>query len=245
MHTKTLLEPLHDVLKSQLHQQINSPTARSGHSGQDSAPFTIAISREAGANGHLVARAIGEKLGWPVYDRELLEVLGRDLGVRSAFLEGLDEKQVGWFQECMEGLSTGQTVSQTSYVTHLVETLMTLAAHGRCIIVGRGAAQVLPRASTLRVRLVAPLDHRVAVMQKRLGIWYQQAVHAVEKIDRERSKFVSDHFHKDANDCRNYDLTLNTAHFAVEDCARLVIDALQCLQAAAAARNVAEAAPTP
>ncbi|MGE5388460.1 MAG: hypothetical protein ACM3NE_06195, partial [Hyphomicrobiales bacterium] len=32
--------------------------------------FTIALSREAGSGGTLVAREIGRRLNWPVYDRE-------------------------------------------------------------------------------------------------------------------------------------------------------------------------------
>ena len=35
--------------------------------------FTIAVSRQVGARGSSVAREIGARLGWPVYDRELLE----------------------------------------------------------------------------------------------------------------------------------------------------------------------------
>jgi hypothetical protein len=37
------------------------------------APSTIAITREAGARGKTVAEEIGRQLGWPVYERELIE----------------------------------------------------------------------------------------------------------------------------------------------------------------------------
>src|SRR5690242_11906639 len=36
-------------------------------------PFSIAISREAGTRGPLVARTIAERLAWKAYDHELLE----------------------------------------------------------------------------------------------------------------------------------------------------------------------------
>src|SRR5437879_1034407 len=45
-------------------------------------PFSIAISREAGTRGPAVARAVAERLGWQVYDNELLALVARDLHVR-------------------------------------------------------------------------------------------------------------------------------------------------------------------
>ena len=37
------------------------------------AALTVAISREAGARGGTIARRAGEKLGWQIYNQELLE----------------------------------------------------------------------------------------------------------------------------------------------------------------------------
>jgi hypothetical protein len=43
-------------------------------------PFTVALNCEAGANGPAVARAIGDRLGWHVYDHELVEWTAREMG---------------------------------------------------------------------------------------------------------------------------------------------------------------------
>src|SRR5258708_7074417 len=40
-------------------------------------PFSIAISREAGTRGPAVAQAVAERLDWPVYDHELLQLVPR------------------------------------------------------------------------------------------------------------------------------------------------------------------------
>src|SRR5262245_36640969 len=48
--------------------------------------FSIAISREAGTRGPAVAAAVAERLGWKVYDHELLEQVARDLHVRVKLL---------------------------------------------------------------------------------------------------------------------------------------------------------------
>jgi cytidylate kinase len=245
MQPKTSLERLEEVLKVNLRQQQGHPVKEAaGEASHPPAPLTIAISRESGANGHLIARAIGKELGWAVYDRELVELLAKEMRVRAGLVEEMDEKQVSWWQECMAGLRSERTISQSSYAIRLAEALVTLAARGPCVIVGRGAAQVLPRATTLRVRLVGPQEDRIAVVQRRLGISHEKARSTVEQIDRGRSTFVADHFRTDANNARNYDLIVSSTRFSVEACARLVIEALHQLQAAAIARHPAETALT-
>jgi cytidylate kinase len=116
-------------------------------------------------------------------------------------------------------------------VRHLVETLLALAARGDCVIVGRGACQVLPAATTLRVRLVGPLPERIASAQQRLQLNRADAARWVEETDRARAQFVRDHFHKDPNDARYYDLVLNSSRFSVAECTELIIDALRLFQA--------------
>ncbi len=60
-------------------------------------------------------------------------------------------------------------------VHHLVETLRALGAHGECVIVGCGAAFILPAKTTLRVRLVSPLPQRIQVVSRQYGISEQEA----------------------------------------------------------------------
>lgn len=201
--------------------------------------FTIAISREAGANGSAVGRLLGERLGWPVYDYELLERIANDMGLRSELLESVDEKRMSWLQEFAISFSSESSVTESAYVRHLVETLLTLAIHGECIIVGRGANVVAPPETTLRIRLVAPMWARVATVQKRRNLSFGEAQQWIEKTDRDRARFIKDHFHKEANDPHLHDLVLNTSRFSLEVCAEILIDVLHRMQAQA--RQSAEA----
>ena len=125
--------------------------------------LSIAISREAGARGSSVAREVGRRLGWTVYDHELLESIAREMKVRASLLESVDEKHKSWLEERVEAFSAIPYVSENAFVRHLVETVLSLGVHGECVIVGRGAAHILPAATTLRVRLIAALDDRAGV----------------------------------------------------------------------------------
>jgi cytidylate kinase len=208
----------------QTKQRDDSSAAQRKHA------FTIAISREAGARGTSVARALGEKLGWPVYDHELLELIAKEMNLRTRLLQSVDERHVDWLQDTMAGFSLVPNVSQSGFVRHLVETMLSLAAHGSCIIVGRGSPHVLPVATTLRVRLVAPLEDRVGVMSHQLHMTRDEAARHVKTIDQQRSVFVKDHFRKDTTAPENYDLVLNASRFSVRQCAEVIVDALHRFQ---------------
>lgn len=167
---------------------------RKTEAGPSRRVLTIALSRESGARGSSTAREVGKRLGWTVYDRELLERIAQELNLRTSLLESVDEKQVTWLQECVLAFASVPSVSGSTYLRHLVPTVLSLAALGECVIVGRGAAQILPVATTLRVRLVAPLEWRIAAMSKKLGVSREEAARTVERIDRERVRFVKDSF---------------------------------------------------
>jgi cytidylate kinase len=206
--------------------------------------YTIAISREAGANGSLIARAVGEQLGWPVYDRELVEHIAADMGVRAGLLESVDEKHRSWLLEAVEAFAAAPAVSESGYVRHLVETLASLGSHGECVIVGRGAAQILHGSNTLCVRLVGPVQERIRTVLLRFGFSREEAKKWVEHTDGERVRFVKGHFHKDPTDPRAYDLTLNSSRLTVPECAGLIVDALHRLQAREKAAPLSEPAAT-
>jgi cytidylate kinase len=198
--------------------------------------FTIAIGRQSGARGTTTARAVGERLGWAVYDRELVERIAQDMNLQASVLEGVDEKKVGWLREFMESVSSTAGVSDIAYVHRLMKTLASLVAHGDCVLVGRGVAHILPVETTLRVRLVAPVAWRVAGMSRKLGVSEEEAAVKVAAIDRQRVQFVREHFNKDTTDPSHYDLVLNTGRFSVEQCADLIVEALHRLQAAVAGK---------
>ena len=171
------------------------------------------------------------RLGWPVYDHELLERIAEDMGVRTSLLESVDERRMNWLKETFASAFDVPFVSDMAYIHRLVKTVLALGSHGECIIVGRGAFLMLPAETTLRVRLIAPLQDRITAMSRQLHISEKDAAHQLEMLDRERKDFVQGFLSKDPTDPRYYDLFLNFARFGVIGCAQLIVNALDCLRA--------------
>jgi cytidylate kinase len=114
---------------------------------------------------------------------------------------------------------------------------LSLAAHGECVLVGRGAAQLLPPETTLRVRLVGTREDRIANLAQRVSLSPEDAAHRVDALEQDRVRFVVDHFGKDPRDPAQYDLVLNTSRFMALDCAELILEGLRRLQVRLAAKS--------
>jgi hypothetical protein len=196
----------------------------------------VAIARDVGTQGSEVGQEVGKLLDWHVYDRELLEHIANEMGLRTALLESVDEKDRSFFLESVEAFLSpvkgawGPLVSESAFVHRLVETVLGLGLRGECVIVGRGAVFILPAATTLRVRLVGPAAERATALGDKLGLSAAEAARRVRTVDRERRDFVRDHFLKDPTDPSNYDLVLNATRFSVRETAELIFESLRRLQ---------------
>src|SRR6516165_7611311 len=185
------------------------------------AGLTITISREAGARGGTIARHAGGKLGWQVYPQDLLEYVTQDASARQEILDDLPSGAEAWVEQQLNGLLQSQSISNNPSVIDLARVVLYLASRGEAIVVGRGAGRVLPAHATLNVRLVAPLENRIAYMAQWMRLTEDQAADHVRRLDERRAEFVRTHFHRDPAEVLQYDLVLNSSLLGEERCADL------------------------
>lgn len=190
-------------------------------------PWCITISREVGALGNTVGTAIGKRLNWPVYDREILEKIGEEMQRSPRHLETVDERPFNWLEECLSGFLNQYHVSADAYIKFLICTVRGLGTVGNCVIVGRGANYILPAATTLRVRLIASMEDRVKAIIRLHGLSERDAATWMEKTERQRLGFVKHYFGKDSTDPHHYDLVLNMSRLTVDEAADLIIQMLK------------------
>jgi cytidylate kinase len=227
----TALTPISTVAEAIL--RAESRRAAAAGAPATTPPATIALSRQPGTRGRDIAQAVGRQLNWPVYDHEILERIAEDLRVSVRLLEQADERPGNWLAEWAEVLSSGPSVNEMVYAQRLRKLLPSIAALGSCVIVGRGAPHFLPPASTLRVRLAAPLPDRVAVVALDRGLDADAAARFIEQTAADRERFIRDHFRHDASDPANYDLVLNTSRFSPDQCAAQILSALRAFESLA------------
>lgn len=189
----------------------------------------ICVSRQVGADGGEVARRLGRRLGWPVFDRELLEAMAGDDATRRQVYESMDERDLNWWEETLRSVMQSEFI-RNDYFRRLSETLLSLARQGNCVFLGRGADLILPRSRGFRVRLVAPSARRLERFSRNRGLSREDSEQDMKKIEAERARFFRRHFGVDIEDPVRYDMTVNTDRFTAEQLVEMILQgrAIRC-----------------
>jgi len=221
-----------DMLKAVERQVRNWELARAQRvepKVEDVAPDVVdfvTISRTAGCGGWAIASRLGERLGWAVFDRQILQVMAGDDEVRKRLYEQWDERDSSWLEAAMRWLTRGE-MRKEDYFYRLTETILAIARQGNAVFLGRGADLILPRDRGLRVRIVASVDTRAKRLAAERGISEDEARDEIEKLDPERDEFRRQHYGKLADDPACYDLTVNVDTFGVDPAVELIQSALR------------------
>jgi cytidylate kinase len=197
--------------------------------------LSLALTRESGARGSTIARRVGERLGWQVYDQELLEYMTQAPVVRGSLLDSLPDACRDWLQQrlaelertTLRPLQEEDFRGENAVVRDLVRVILALGAQGKVVLIGRGAGCVLPRWSTVNVRIVAPLEDRIAYLSQQDRLSASEAIEKVRANDQRRRHFVSHHFGRSLDEVHNYDLVLNSSLLGAEGCVELIVRAIE------------------
>ena len=203
-------------------------SSRSSGVGGPVARFrTICISREAGAGGGTIARLVGTRLGWKVYDHELLEAIAHGMEVPADEARTYDELAPGLVQDWLLPLREEHYAPQEAYLDHLAKLVESIGKAGDSILVGRGAGQMLPRSETLSVRIVAPLKSRARNLAAKMGVSQRTARKAAIDRDRRAAKFVRTLHRAEIDDPHLYDLVLDSQALGLTIASELIVRAVE------------------
>ncbi|MEP7087904.1 MAG: cytidylate kinase-like family protein [Gemmatimonadota bacterium] len=196
-------------------------------------PQLITVSREFGAGGSDLARLLGERLNWPVLDDEVVCRCAKRLNMEQSTVERLREHsptllarisaaflvappEAPWFDT--SNLMRIDAIAEAALesITEAVQSLP-------LIVVGFGTqCMFATHPAALHLRLVAPLDTRVARLRPRFGWDAATAATRAREMDDVRRRYVQRYFHRDVNDPLLYDLQINTGKTTIEEAAGMI-----------------------
>lgn len=188
----------------------------------------VTISRQAGAGGRSLARAIVRRFeregepGWTVFDADAFQQAVRRAGLISPARLAEEEVYEGplgdWFEQLF-----GRSSPQDAVMLAVFRAMRDAARRGRVAFVGRGGACLLRDLGGVHVRLVASLEARARRLERRYDVGSEEARRRLREMDESRSAFFRDHLHRRIDDDALYDLVLNTDWLSTEEAAALVL----------------------
>lgn len=193
---------------------------------EDVHPY-VAISREAGAGGGEIGRLVAERLGCECLDNQLLTHMAERYGLPEGLLHLVDETTSTWLHETIRLWLDRRAITQDEYVTHLGQLILLAARQGTSVFVGRGAQFLLPRERGLAVRIIAPVERRLARTMERRHLDRDAATAYVHDTDQGRGLLVRRHFHEDIRDPRLYDVLVNLEYLDREAAADVIAAAFR------------------
>jgi len=187
----------------------------------------ITVSRECGSGGTRLAEQLAESLDYAFFDRQVMLEIAQSAQISDRLLNSLDEKGLNMVEEWIAALVQDRHLWPDQFMRHLMKVIGTIGNNGRAVVVGRGAHFVLAPEQTLRVRVIASLDKRVADIAERYQISHEDARTRVFKTDADRRAFSRKYFYSDLSEPLNYDLIFNMDQMGVQSATQAVKAALE------------------
>lgn len=210
----------HDVLVEQ-HRRKAHPAG----------PLLVTVSRDHGALGEVVAAGLGQVLGIPVLDREILVRVAEKTGVPVSAIEQPGEHFTGGIASFMQSLIGGRTCDLTTYRRALFDVILDLA-HRSSVLVGCGAHLILQGRPVFRLRVVGTPEICAARLAEQTGVSFDDALETVRGTNASRARAIHSLFHEQIRHCglecaENFDLVVNTDHLDADGAVAVVLTGLR------------------
>lgn len=193
---------------------------------------SLAIEREFGSGGREIGMKVAKEAGISYYDSNLLDKVTERYGDSAHMLNVYDEKWTGslLFNISMAaGYSQGNEQSKVYQMGYEVaDTIKRLHRNGPCVFIGRCATDILKDTNnTLRVFIYSSDEKkRIKRIVETENVSEAEARKMMDKRDRARRNYFRFWTQKDWADRDNYDLELNTSMLSTEECARILLYAM-------------------
>ncbi|MBQ9238396.1 MAG: cytidylate kinase-like family protein [Treponema sp.] len=197
----------------------------------------ITISREFGSGGRLIAQRVATRLGWKIYDRNLIEKIAEKSGLAKEFIEEKGESAAAGQHLAYSvpagfgSFLTGQSVFDKLYVMQY-NIIKEIADEAPCVIVGRCADYILrDRTDCFRVFVHADIDYRI----KQVSDTYKELYNVeakdmrkfLEGLDKKRKLYYRYNTDRVWDDVRNYELCLKSSSMSLDECATVIISCIE------------------
>ncbi|MDR1263743.1 MAG: cytidylate kinase-like family protein [Oscillospiraceae bacterium] len=198
-----------------------------------SAPYVVTIARGFGSGGKEVGAKLAQRMGIPVYERQILRLASDESGLNEALFGMVDEKLTGMtlikkltgipFHTVAEPQDS-TFVSDVNLYNLQAEIIRKLAKSESCVIIGKCADYVLrDYTNAASFYIEAPRADCVRSIVAKLGVSEKDAHRLIHKTDKYRADYYKYYTNGGLwTNPINYDMTLNSARVGRERCVDVI-----------------------
>ena len=191
-------------------------------------PMVITMAREYASGGSEIAQAVADKLGIPLYNKELITLAAKKSGLTEEAIAASENQRSGSLIYSLYMMGNTMPLADQVYILQS-NVIKELAAQGPCVILGRCGDYVLrERKDVLRVFIYAPVEWRreLAKTDPLVKAHDEKGIkEEIEKTDRNRAAYYNYYTQNRWGDAHNYDLAINAA-LGRETCVKMILDAV-------------------
>ncbi|MGN0733155.1 MAG: AAA family ATPase, partial [Emergencia sp.] len=187
----------------------------------------VTISREYGSGGRKIGKILAEKLGVPLYDKEIIDLAVEKSGLSRDIIETAELRAKSSFSYSLSSaMSFGEgyigdnvSLNEKLFITQ-VDVINQIASTGEGVIVGRCADYILREMpGVTNVFIHAELEDRIRRSIDEYGDDPQKAKSIVQTYDKARANYYNYHTCQKWGEYSNYNLSINSSYITEEDAA--------------------------
>ncbi len=188
----------------------------------------LTISRQYGSGGRQIGMKLAERFGIPFYDKNFIEFAAQTSQVSKMLFE---QPEQNWMHpvlwDILPGVAPDAPVSDSIFLAQR-KAVRELAAKGPCVIVGRGAGEVLrDMSSVLNVFIYADMESRKNRAIKVYGDSSKQIEAHIIGIDKRRMSYYRFYTGVNGRNMENYHLCVDSSTLGIDGAVEVIAAAYE------------------
>ena len=184
----------------------------------------IALGREFGSGGHVIAKKLAEHYNIPLYNKELLDEIAKDGHFSKEMLEKFDERPISI--SFMPMPITGSTISLEQQIAIKQFGFLKKKADEEkesFVVVGRCADEILAdNPNLVTVFITGDKESKIKRVMERENVDAKQAENKMKKVDKMRKVYHNFYCENKWGDSRGYDICINTGKVGFDTAAKMI-----------------------
>lgn len=177
----------------------------------------ITVTREFGSLGRPIAREVANRLGMKYYDRDIIDIAARNMGMNVDQLLDYEGKQLTVYDKMMHPLGFGDAAAQERLYKMEKSVILELATNDKCVFVGRCVDYLLKDVKdVLSIYIYAPYEERLKNCIDTLHLSEKEAKKYIKGVDKARMDFYKYNCGSDYNKTKYRHLLIDSSAFGEE-----------------------------